>query len=207
MFRRKKKKQPAVVLSNAAFIDNQNLNLGVQRMGWKMDWKKLRLFLKEHYNVDKAYMFIGYMPEYEDLYQQMHEAGYLVVLKPTLEMYQKPEADKKTDFPQPQAAIVKNDEKKVATKGNIDADLVLYAVKEMANYHKALIVSGDGDFYSLIEYLAEKKKLLHVLAPNWQYSTLLKPFESYVVRLDNHRKQLAYRTKYRGKPKKLDNQQ
>jgi uncharacterized LabA/DUF88 family protein len=81
---------------------------------------------------------------------------------------------------------------KAQVKGNVDAELVLYAVKEMPNYHKAVIVSGDGDFYSLVEYLAEQKKLMHLLTPNWQYSSLLKPFDDYIVRLDQFKKQLRY---------------
>jgi hypothetical protein len=80
-------KQPK---GNYAFIDNQNLNLGIQKNGWKMDWRKFRRFLKDDFNVEQAYMFIGYMPENEDLYNQMHDSGYLVVLKPTLEMFKKP---------------------------------------------------------------------------------------------------------------------
>src|SRR6185436_1626622 len=74
-------------LRNYAFIDSQNLNLGVQKMGWKMDWRRFRLYLKEVHNVEKAFMFIGYLPGNEKLYDQMHELGYLIVLKPTLEMY------------------------------------------------------------------------------------------------------------------------
>src|SRR5579883_28852 len=69
-----------------AFIDNQNLNLGVQRMGWKMDWRKFRKYLREQYNVSKAYMFIGHVPELEDMYMQMHDHGFLVVLKPTQDL-------------------------------------------------------------------------------------------------------------------------
>lgn len=87
----KKKK----VTGNFAFIDSQNLNLGIQRAGWKMDWKKFRAYLKEHYDVERAYMFIGYLPENEDLYTQMHEAGYLVALKPTLEMFTNPDDEKR----------------------------------------------------------------------------------------------------------------
>lgn len=174
--RRKKQKKP-----NYAFIDSQNLNLGIQRAGWKLDWKKFRVFLKEKYNVDKAFMFIGYLPENEDLYTQMHDAGYLVALKPTLEMFADPEADKKDDKDKP------------PTKGNVDAELVMYVMKELPNYHKAIIVSGDGDFYSLIEHLNDNKKLLHIMTPNWRYSTLLKPFEPYIIRLDTLRNELSYR--------------
>ncbi len=184
IFRKKKPQKKA----NFAFIDSQNLNLGVQRAGWKMDWKKFRLFLKEKYNVEQAYMFIGYLPENEDLYTQMHDAGYLVALKPTLEMFASPEADKK------------DDKEKPPTKGNVDAELVMYVMKELPNYGKAIIVSGDGDFYSLIEYLAERQKLMHIMVPNWRYSTLLKPFEKYIVRLDMQRNELSYRGFSKNRP-------
>ncbi|MEI6751255.1 MAG: hypothetical protein WCK69_01730, partial [Candidatus Saccharibacteria bacterium] len=69
-----------------AFIDSQNLNLGVQKMGWKLDWRKFRQYLEKQYGVTKAYMFIGHVPEFEDMYVHMHELGYLVVLKPTSDM-------------------------------------------------------------------------------------------------------------------------
>jgi uncharacterized LabA/DUF88 family protein len=178
-----------------AFIDSQNLNVGTQKFGWKMNWARFRKFLTEEYGVDKAYMFIGYLPENEDLYEKMHEAGYLVVLKPTFDVTKpRPEIDKND----------KEDEKPV--KGNIDADLVLWAMKEMPNYKKAIIVSGDGDFYSLVEYLVNKGRLLHLLAPSGHYSQLYNRYDSYVVRLDQYRRILSYRdhkpyTKIVRKPK------
>jgi hypothetical protein len=113
---------------NYAFIDNQNLNLGVQKMGWKMDWRKFRAFLSDTYNVEKAFMFIGHMPEHEDMYLKMHDLGYLVVLKPTFDMTRvhKPEIviDAKEETKQ-------EDKEKKPVKGNVDAELVLWAVKEM----------------------------------------------------------------------------
>lgn len=180
---------------NYAFIDNQNLNLGVQKLGWKMDWRKFRKLLQEKYGVEKAYMFIGHMPEHEDMYLKMHELGYLVVLKPTFDM---------TRVHKPEATVepgkeVKVEEKK-PVKGNVDAELVLWAVKEMKNYDRAVIVSGDGDFYSLVEYLAAEDKLLNLLAPNGQYSNLYNAYERYIDRIDKQRAVLAYRIN--GKAKK-----
>lgn len=163
-----------------AFIDSQNLNLGVQRAGWKMDWRKFREFLRNKYGVTNAYMFIGYVSENEDMYNQLHDAGYLIVLKPTVEMNANGD-----DTAKPQI------------KGNIDAELVLYAMKEMPNYSKAIIVSGDGDFYCLAEYLEAKGRLLHIMTPNWKYSTLLKPFESKILRLDQKRKDLEHKDRPR----------
>ncbi len=160
-----------------AFIDSQNLNLGTQKMGWKMDWRKFRDFLQVEFNVSKAFMFIGYISDNEDLYNQLHDSGYALVLKPTIEHKN---TDEKTDTGR-------------TTKGNVDVELVLYAMKEMSNYEKAIIVSGDGDFFSLVEYLDKKNRLAHVMAPNWQYSSLLKPYEKYIIRLDKLRGKLAYR--------------
>jgi uncharacterized LabA/DUF88 family protein len=60
-------------------------------------------------------------------------------------------------------------------KGNVDAELVLQTMIEYPNYEKAVIVTGDGDFYCLVKYLKEKNKLLKVLIPNSKkYSGLLK---------------------------------
>lgn len=178
--RRKPQSQGQKPQHNYAFIDSQNLNLGVQKVGWKMDWHKFREWLKLEHDVEKAFMFIGYLPDNESLYQQMYDHGFLVVLKPTLEISQvdKP-GDKKEDKP--------------ATKGNIDADLVLHAMKELPNYKKALLISGDGDFFSLIEYLAKQNKLEKVLTPNRRYSTLLKEFENYIEDINVYRHELAYR--------------
>src|SRR3954466_1583098 len=163
--------------NNYAFIDSQNLNLGTQRMGWKVDWRKFRQFLADKYGVTKAYMFIGYMSENEALYEYMHELGFLVVLKPTVDI-----TSQQTDKAEAGAPPSKEEEKeKPIIKGNVDAELVLYAMKELPNYQKAVIVSGDGDFFSLAEYLDEKGKLAHILAPNWQYSSLLKPFEAKII--------------------------
>lgn len=172
-----RKTQPTAQKKNYAFIDSQNLNLGTQRVGWKLDWKKFRQYLREKHNVEKAYMFIGYVPDNEDLYKQMQDSGYLVVLKPTVDMFMSKEE--------------LADEAHV-TKGNADAELVLYAMKEINNYQKAVIVSGDGDFFCLVEYLGQQQKLDRLLTPNEQYSSLYKTYAEHVTVLNSMKRQLAY---------------
>jgi|AntRauTorcE11897_2_1112592.scaffolds.fasta_scaffold00099_28 uncharacterized LabA/DUF88 family protein len=200
----KRKKQAKKRDNIYAFIDSQNLNVGTQRVGWKMDWKKFRQYLQDEQGVTEAFMFIGYMPEFEDLYMQMHEAGYKVVLKTTYDLTRphpemqpedeavKKQSDKKQDGK-------KSEEEEKHIKGNIDADLVLWAMKEIPNYDKAVLVSGDGDFYALIEYLEGQGKLKHIMTPNSHYSSLFNAFDDYVVRLDKLRNKLAYRDKRRRK--------
>jgi|SRR3989344_2417323 len=149
-----------------AFIDSQNLNLGVRSQDWKLDWRKFRQYLRNKYHVSKAYLFIGQVAGNESLYTSLQEAGYILIFKPTLER-------KVGD--------------KVIIKGNVDAELVLHTMIQYKNYDKAIIISGDGDFRCLIEYLVDKNKLLLVLAPNKYYSRLLKPFSKFIVRIDRLR--------------------
>lgn len=181
-----------------AFIDSQNLNVSVQRNGWKMDWKRLRQFLGERYGATEVFMFIGYVPEYESIYEQMHDAGYKVVLKQTYDMTRvRPEASEPIRQAQGKPRTDNNDQKKEKEeerhiKGNVDADLVLWAMKELKNYDKAILVSGDGDFYSLVEYLQAEGKLAKILTPGGHYSNLYNRFEQYIDRLDNYKKELAY---------------
>lgn len=142
--------------NNFAFIDSQNLNLAILSLGWRIDFKRFRIYLKDKYKINKAFLFIGYLPGNEKLYTFLQEAGYILIFKPTL--------------------IYKKDGKGFI-KGNVDAELVLHTLIEMPNYDKAVIVSGDGDFYCLIEYLVEKEKLRRLLVPNrLKYSALLRRF-------------------------------
>lgn len=136
---------------NYAFIDSQNLNLGISKLGWKIDLKKFRVYLSEKYQIEKAYLFIGHMSGQDVMYDSFKNYGYICVFKPTLQ------------------------HKDGTIKGNCDAELVLRAMIEYENYDKAIIVSGDGDFQCLAKYLYEHNKLSAIMVPNQKrYSALLK---------------------------------
>lgn len=165
-------------INNYAFIDSQNLNLGVRGQGWILDWRKFRQYLRNKYNVGKAFLFIGYKAGNEALYTNMQQTGYVVILKPTLEL--------------PDGSV----------KGNVDAELVLHTMIEYKNYDQAVIVSGDGDFHCLVEYLEAKGKLLKILAPNKHYSSLLRKYNKYIVRVDLLKESLKQKaTKISGRSK------
>jgi uncharacterized LabA/DUF88 family protein len=71
-------------------------------------------------------------------------------------------------------------------KGNVDAELVLWAARvEYDNYDKAIIVSGDGDFFCLIDLLKKENKLKNIIVPNGKYSTLLRVFTSQILNLES----------------------
>lgn len=84
---------------------------------------------------------------------------------------------------------------KDGVKGNVDADLVLQAMMDYSNYDKAVIVSSDGDFYSLARYLYDNKKLLVVLSPNRQKCSVLlrKSAKDKMVYMDKLENKLSKR--------------
>ena len=79
-------------------------------------------------------------------------------------------------------------------KGNIDAELVLHTMIEYPNYDKTVIVTGDGDFHCLIEYLKKHGKLERLLIPNRnKYSFLLRKFRRDMAFVDDLRGKLEYK--------------
>lgn len=160
-----------------AFIDSQNLNLAIRDLGWKLDFARFRIYLREKFGVEKAYIFLGYVASNDHLYSFLKRAGFHCVFRPTLTY------------------------KDGTTKGNCDAELVLQAMIDFDSYDQAVIVSGDGDFYCLVKYLIKSKKLNALVVPNrYKYSALLKlkPFRPFTRDMNNLRNKLEYA----GDPKK-----
>lgn len=160
--------------NNYAFIDGQNLYLGIQSLGWNLDFQKFRVYLNEKYNIATAYIFIGFIQENQDLYASLQKAGYVLIFKPVL--------------PDQNGSV----------KGNVDADLVLQVMIDYPNYDQALIITSDGDFYSLVKYLYEHNKLKLVMSSYVKTcSTLLKSSaKEKVVFMNNLRRKLEYKSKY-----------
>ena len=161
--------------NNFAYIDSQNLHRGVKSMGWVLDFKRFRVYLKEKYHVNQAYIFIGFVPGNQKLYNALQEYGYILIFKP----------------------VVLGEDKE--TKGNIDADLVLQTMIDLHEnkFDQAIIVSSDGDFYSLVDYLYSKNKLRVVISPYVKTcsSLLKKTAKEKIVFLDNLKEKLEYKRK------------
>ena len=115
-----------------------------------MDLGRFRVYLREKYDVDVAYLFMGYMEEYQDLYLSLQKDGFIIIYKDILRT------------------------KDGTVKGNVDAELVLQAMIDYPSYRRAVIVTGDGDFACLVRYLEKNDKLETLLVPNQRkYSSLL----------------------------------
>ncbi len=161
--------------NNVAYIDGANLHKGVENLGWKLDYKRFRVWLREKFRVEQAYLFIGLIPKHKDLYTRLQECGYTLVFKET----------------------IYDGNGKV--KGNCDADLVLWAVRDAyeKSYEKTVLVSSDGDYASLVKFLIEKGKMHTVLSPyeTKKCSILLKRTSVHISYITDHKNILSRKEK------------
>ncbi len=132
------------------YIDNANLYRGAKDLGYKIDFKKFKHWLKQKYEPEKVYMFLGYVPAYRDLYQDLTNFDYKLIFKPV--------------------SYVSGQ-----IKGNCDAEMVLQIVSDFyeKEYNKCIIITGDGDFSCVIEFLKEKNVLKKIIAPNESRTSFL----------------------------------
>ena len=156
--------------NNFAYIDGANLHKGVNGLGWILDYKKFRVWLSEKYGVKTAYLFIGLIPKYKELYKYLQESGFTLVFK---------------------EVIYDGDGK---PKGNCDADLVLQATSDAYEnkFSKAVLVASDGDYAGLVKFLLEKQKFYAILSPHPQdkCSILLKRTGVKIAYINDQRSHL-----------------
>lgn len=155
------------ILNNIAFIDGQNLYFGLRKLQWQLDYKKFRVFLKDKYKIKKAYYYFGFIEEnYQDLYENLQDAGFIVRFR--------------------------NHNRKMisAKKGNVDTEIIFDVMKEFIESKeensKIILVSGDGDYFKLVDFLIQKEKFVKLTYPNIKnLSSLYKKIEtSYKLEID-----------------------
>jgi len=139
-------------LKNYAYIDGANLHKALSELGWNLDYKRFRVWLAEKYSIGKAYLFLGLIPRYKDLYLYLQECGFTLIFKEVIY------------------------DGSGRAKGNCDADLVLQAVSDAyeQKFNQAVIISSDGDYTGLVKFLLSRNQLLAILSPsNYQRCSVL----------------------------------
>ena len=147
----------ADIMKNYCYVDGQNLHLGTANTdpSWHVDLYKFRIYLREKYNVQKAFYYLGYVQEgvkIEQLYENIQNAGFILV------------------FRQHNSAMIGT------KKGNVDSDIIFSVMKRLqkdSDFDKIVLVSGDGDYKMLIDYLIEESKLEKLLFPNKKFRSSL----------------------------------
>jgi len=71
--------------NNYAFIDSQNVYKGTRYdLGWEIDWISFRAYLSHKYRITKAFLFIGFIPEHNNIYDDLRQTGFILKFKPVL---------------------------------------------------------------------------------------------------------------------------
>jgi uncharacterized LabA/DUF88 family protein len=142
-------------INNQAFIDAQNLHLGTTKVDpmWQIDHARFRVLLKQRYGVSIAYYFIGvYDKNHKVLYNSLTKAGYELIFRE----HSGTQVSKK--------------------KGNVDNDIIFNIMKKLCErepFGKVVLISGDGDYKRMVDYLIEKDRLLKILFPNKRFASSL----------------------------------
>lgn len=147
-----------------AYIDASNLQFWTRDAGWILDYKSFRSWLRDKFWVTRAILFMGLIPKNAKLYNFLQNIGYDIIFRPTLTT------------------------KDWKTKGNVDSELVLNVVSDF--YEKqtdsVILVTGDGDFYCIVDFLKNKNMPVKIIAPNKNFlSYLLKQTNIPIVLLDD----------------------
>lgn len=153
---------------NIAFIDWQNLHLWTKSENWKVDFNKFRVYLKDKFKVEEAYIFLWFLDEEQQkLYTNLQKAWYIIQFREH------------------------NANMKWKKKWNVDVDIVFEVMKRLIeenNFNKIVLVTWDGDYIKLVKYLIEKNKLEKILFPNKRYSSLYKKIKDrYWMNLSDER--------------------
>jgi len=160
---------------NYAFVDGQNLYMGTKssEKPWSVDLARFKVYLEQKYSVSKAYYFLGYVnEEHQDLYEAIQSAGFVLVFK------------------NHSSAMLGR------KKGNVDTDLVFAIMKKMyrkEDFEKIILVSGDGDYKMLVEFLIEENKFEKILFPNKKFASSLykKIGRKYFAYLEDSKKKIG----------------
>ena len=134
---------------NYAFIDGQNLHMGTAKREtdpWKIDLARFRVYLEQKYSVSNAYYFLGFVQnENQDLYEEIQKAGFILVFKQ-------------------HSAVMAG-----LKKGNVDSDIIFSIMRRLykkEDFEKIVLVSGDGDYKMVVDFLIEENRLEKIIFPN-----------------------------------------
>jgi uncharacterized LabA/DUF88 family protein len=143
--------------NNFAFIDGVNLHLTYENLGWKLNYQKLRNYLKKKLDVVVAYYFLGNIKGNQDIYTALESNGYSLKLKePTPYLTGEEYCPYCKKIIAPEILRYKSD---------CDSFMTLQVMSDYDIYDKAVLITSDGDFDNLVKKLLLQDKLRMVFAP------------------------------------------
>ncbi len=142
---------------NFAFIDGANLHLTYEYLDWRLDYQKLRNYLKKKLDVEIAYYFLGNTKDTKPICEHLESYGYAVKLKePSSYLTEEEYCPYCSKVIAPEIPMYKSD---------CDSFMTLEIMSNFLVYNQAVIITSDGDFDNLVYRLWQRNKLKMVFAP------------------------------------------
>jgi len=185
-----------------AFIDASNLFYGGEKsLGWKIDYEKLIIYLRDKYNVSEVFYFGGveihsfpydyqkeetvpvfqiekYLRDFlRDEGKNLNEAELILVGRhlQRVRFYLKLSSFGYRLFLKP-VKMYEQDDGTTKRKANCDVDMAFHLMKENDNFERAIVLSGDGDFLPVLKYLRKNNKEVVILGRGKRTAKEIKQF-------------------------------
>jgi uncharacterized LabA/DUF88 family protein len=109
--------------------------------------------LRHKYHVEKAFYYLGAFDlAHQDMYANIQSYGFITL------------------FREHSAKLTGR------KKGNVDTDIVfdvMRSICENDDFDKVILVSGDGDYKRMVDWLIERERFLKLLLPCKDYASSL----------------------------------
>ena len=145
------------------FIDSANILYSQRTLGWRVDYQKLREYLEKECDLRGLYFYtgkIGKDHKQRRFLEKMINYGYQVKSK--------------------EVKMIKIAPNIYERKGDLDAELIIDALKNIDNFDTCILMSGDSDFAPLVDELKTKGKRVIVVSSKHHISKELIERAKYI---------------------------
>jgi len=145
------------------FIDAANILYSQQTLRWRVDYGKLRRYFEKECDLGAMYFYTGLVGD------NKKQQSFLAKLK-VLGYYVRAKEVKR----------IKVAKDTYEWKGNLDAELIIDALKNIQNFQTCILMSGDSDFAPLLDELKSQGKRVIVMSSKQHISRELIERAKYI---------------------------
>lgn len=165
------------------FIDGSNIWHCQKQNKWRMDFFRLRRYLKRRGFIVGLYYFTPEAPYLTKFLQLLDKIGYTIIKKPL----------KKIKLRGKKIGV------KYKHKGNLDLEMGLMMIRNIELCDEYIIMTGDSDFEVVVEELKHHGKNVVVLCNKDALSVEMRKASNTIIYLHTLKKEIRYK-KSRPKP-------
>lgn len=156
------------------FVDAANILYSQQTLGWRVDYKKLKAYFELECDLKCIYFYtgrVGANHKQEEFLKRLETYGYQVRAK--------------------EVKRIRISRSSFEWKGNLDVELTIDVIKNLANFDTLVLLSGDSDFAPLLDTVKAAGKRVIVMSTKGHVAKELLDRAKY-VNLKNLKAEISY---------------